>query len=571
MKRLSVATVAGVVFFLLARAPEEALCECSSVHDPDGNEVQCDPVPVDSCRQAGYQNTSFPTPLYPTSILAEADYSNHSALLLSLDCAKYVPVEHFICSAAFPLCVPDLFQQIGPCRELCLAVRESCTQELASIGVVWPSALDCSQYEPYGTAICVSDSSGALCNSGSTPPPLITEGPTTNPPLTTNEEPMFYLSHAVCPKELVAYPNGSGVQFGGIEDCGESCYGAYFNQEQQSFALIWVTAWSLVCLLVSVICFLTYIINFSKIQSPESPIYYLALCYAFLALAYTVSIAVGREELFCNEDLTSGKNESALAADAIEVPLCALIFSILYYFSMASWVWWAVLATEWFLCSVKLSTISYKLSACFHAVGWGVPLVFLLTALSLELVSGDPVLRTCWISRGHELWFLLIPLFTLIFYSSVAIVVTFGWVVHLHRHSKGVNTSRRNSIKLSVLIRVGLYVTVYLLPMGVLFCCYWYQYYFRDEWEECFVNDASDCSGDRGPKFSVFMLQFAVSVIMGALAIIWIAANRNSFSAWKRALYVCHNRKSASPDSHSIMRQSESDPPSPFACTESSV
>ncbi len=573
MRRLSVATVLAVACLVLVHTPRETLSDCN--HRPDGEGVRCERVPVEACRQAGYENTSVPTPLYitPTLSTGELNY-NHLEPLLYLKCAQYVPVGEFICVAAFPICVPALFQRIGPCREFCVAVRESCTQDLADWGLEWPSALDCNQYAPYGSEICVWDgTSGPLCDDDGTPPPPITIPQITDPsPSTTSEVTASVQSQTTCPTELVAYPNGSGVEFGGVDNCGETCYGAYFDQDQQDFALVWITTWSLVCLLVSVICFLTYILNFRRIQSPESPIYYLSLCYAFLALTYTISIAVGRESLFCDTDFSSGKNESALITDGFEVPLCAVIFSILYYFSMCTWAWWAVLATEWFLCTVKLSSINYKLKVCSHTVGWGLPLVFLFTALPLELFSGEPVLRTCWISKGYEVWFLVGPMLVLMLYSCVVIVVTFGRIVHLQRRSKLVNISRENSMKLGTLIRVGLYVTVYLLPMGLLFGCYWYQYSFRADWEEWVVEcSTSDCSQDRGPRFSVYMLQFAVSEVMGVLTGLWVIANKSSFFAWKRALCVCYDRKSPALPDATFVRHIECENHSPLAFTESSV
>lgn len=563
MKVFGIATAVAMACLLAS----EALGQCS--HDPDEGEVRCDLVPVETCRKEGHNTTSFPTPLYPTPDLVDGRIEfSFLDLLVYLGCSQYVPVENFICSAAFPLCSPNLFRQVRPCREFCVSVRETCTQDLAEVGEVWPAALDCNNFPPYGSEICVWD--GTLPCGDDTPPPPIT----TAPPLTTDEGPTSEPSRAVCPSELVSHPNGSGVEFGGMKDCGESCYGAYFNRDQHNFALIWITLWSLVCLLVAVVCFLTYVLNFSNVQGPESSIYYIALCYAFLALAYTISIAVGRENLFCNGDLTSGKNESALVTDGFEVPLCAVIFSVQYYFSLCSWLWWAVLATEWFLCSLKLKSISYKLKACCHVVGWGLPLVFLLTALPLKLAAGEPVLRTCWLSRGYEPWFIVCPLLVLLLYCSVVIVVTFGRIVHLYRHPKGRNVPRANGIKLHVLIRVGLYATVYLLPVGLLICCHWYQYSFREKWEEEFIecsnDDKSDC-GHVGPKFGVFILQFTASMIMGVLTAFWVIANKESFSAWNRAICICRDKQSSAMPDPTLVRYTENNTPSPFVLTDSSI
>ena len=503
--------------------------------------VHCEPITLNRrCSSVGYQNTSFPNIFnHSSQEQAAAFFQEFLEPLLYLNCSSYL--EHFLCATAFPLCVERRFSRIEPCRELCVSVRESCDQKLRDVDREWPSHLECSQFVPHGSQICIwKDDS--LCDETVVLPTPSSPGGSGGS--ATNSGSNRVRSN--CTKQLALYPNNSGTDFAGIANCAEPCQGVYFDQSQQNFALIWITALSLVCLFISILAFLTYVLDCSRIKSPESPVYFIALCYAFVSLAYVVSVVVGKDKLICNREFTNEKNESALVIQGAEMALCGAIFSVLYYFTLCTWTWWAVLCFEWFLCSLKSKSIQFKWQACFHIVAWGVPLILLLIVLLLKRVSGDPVLRTCWVSKHSELAFLIVPLLIIVLLCSILIIVSFTRVVRLQQRLKGANVERSKIIKLSTLIRVGIYSTVYLLPMGLLICAYWYEYWYRSEWEtwylECVNADTrTDCTNEQRPMFAVFMAKFTASLIMGILTVLWVA-KKSSLLAWKRAFCICQER-----------------------------
>ena len=532
--------------------------------------IQCEPISHSRCSSVGYPNTSFPNIFnHASQDMAAGFFQEYFEQLLNLSCSDYL--EHFLCSAVFPLCAARQFSRVEPCRELCQLVRENCTQKLRDVyGMEWPSELECNQFVPHGRQICIwIDNS--LCNETILPSPSSPTPPSgaTN----SGSKPV----RPNCTRNLARYPNNSGTAFAGIANCAEPCRGIYFDQSQQNFALIWVTALSLVCLFISIMAFLTYVLDCSRIKSPDSPVYYIAFCYAFVSLAYVLSVVVGRDKLICNHEFTNEKNESALAIQGAEMALCGVIFSILYYFTLCTWTWWAVLSFEWFLCSLKSTSIDLKWKVCFHIVAWGMPLVMLLTALLLKRVSGDPVLRTCWVSKHNELAFVIVPLLIIVLLCSFLIIISFTRVVRLQQRLKAANIERSKMIKLGTLIRVGIYSTVYLLPMGLLICAYWYEYWYRDEWETWYLDCVNtetnnDCTNERRPMFAVFMAKFTASLIMGILTVLWIM-KKSSLLAWKRAFCVCQERTISSSSRNDLVTlQFESDShPSTFTFRETSV
>lgn len=526
---------------------------------PDSNPAQCEPrISSLFCNPLGPGNTSFPNILNHTTGVDAALYLERLPLRYS-NCSQYL--RYFLCTAVFPICVPGQFSRVEPCQELCTAVRESCVPELSQYSFSWPPELECSQFPLFGERICVWNNDQSSCGV-SNPPPAETETTASGMTSTTLPNPTVSSnasgttssqgSNNSCSGQLVIYGNNSGAKFGGIENCGEPCSGVFLDEGEHNFALIWIATWSLVCLLVSIVTFLTYLFNFKKIPSPESTIYYVVICYIFVSLVYTVSIAVGESTLICDDEFTNDDNQTALVVDGIKFPMCGALFGILYYFTLCSWTWWAVLTIEWLLCSIKLTSIGYKLKLCFHIAAWGVPLVLLLTVLSLRLVSGNTVLRTCWISKHYELPFLIIPLLIIVVVCSVVIMLTFGRVVNLHQHYKMYNIARTDAMQVGTLVKVGLYCTVYLLPMGVLLCCYWYEFWFREQWEFWYVEcRTTDCNSERGPLFSLFMTKVVASLIMGILSVLW-AVKQSSALAWKRMLCVCQQKKTLRLESNLI-------------------
>lgn len=545
----------------------------------DSGPFHCKPLKYPQyCRRLGYVNfsTSMPNMLNHTSQDRAAAFFQSHLYLYNLNCSVFA--KYFLCFSVFPLCVPNQFKRVEPCRELCLAVRESCLNTLRARELSWPRELDCSRFKPSGSAPCIWRDNIRCGVATSTVRTVLTASVSvgTNLPVAMTtpsaSPPTGHTNTHNCSGELAFYPNNSRTEFGRIKHCAESCSGVFFSKSEQDFVPIWITSWSLLCLLISVVTFLTYILNFKQIPSLESPIYFIALCYVVVALVYTLSVAVGRNALICHHEFTNEFNDSLLATEGLDNLLCAAIFSLLYYFMFCSWMWWCVLASEWLLCTLKCAYINAKWQVCFHIVAWGVPVIFLSCALISGHVTGDPVLRTCWIRKHQELPFLIIPLSLIILLCSAVVLICFGRVVNIQRNSQEKNVKKMNGIKPVVLIRVGIFCTVFLIPMGILLCCYWYEYWYRTEWEEWYLQCSGSCSEGEGPRFEVFMVKLAASLTMGIVTVGWIL-RKSSFLAWKKACCFCQTKERAVRYNPTAIRlQLEKDRcSSQFTFTETSV
>ena len=500
---------------------------------------------------------------------------NITEVLLEPDC------NYFVCLLFFPVCSPGKFTQINPCRSFCTCVYDNCLQTLNSVNNwTWFDSLNCNQLPDSGSEICISPNDPCATPPSSTPSGAVsscsdltsttsTSSPTHAPTSQTTVIPHVSTSVSAstpppthnsllpnatdqsntnCTGRLVPHPD---TNFDGIHNCAESCAGALLTADQQSLAQIWIATWSLLCLVFSIVIFLTFLLVCKKIYlSPVTPIYYMAVAYAMISLVYVVSVAVGKGSLICDHDYSNELNETAIAVDGLKFPLCGAVFSLLYYSTLCSWSWWLVLSIQWVLSCWQLSPINLKWQVCSHVVAWGAPMVFLLSALSLGEVSGDAVMGTCWIKHGSELPFLIIPLLVVVVLCSVVIVICFGRIAYVQRHSKlkagEIMADLQNT---KTLMRIGIYSTLYMLAMGALLCSYSYDHWFRPQWEYWHVHCKGSvqnavCSIAEGPRFSIFLVKFSASVAMGILAIFWIA-NKESYTGWKRVMCLCCDRSNS--------------------------
>ncbi|XP_064388786.1 frizzled-5-like [Halichondria panicea] len=486
--------------------------------------AQCLPVLNNVCKTVGYNMTSLPN-LFNHSTQQEAEaFFNKIAPIFHTSCSVYLA--HFLCSATHPICFPNQFQQIHPCRELCTAVRETCIPTLRQIGLEWPDELDCTLYSSYQDSLCVWTQANPCSTMGRS----------------MNEDNRVIVNrvNVNCSGRLVKLQNSSNYDFGSVKHCTEPCSGVYFDQEKQEILLIWITIISLITLLVCVIIFLTFIFNYRKIPNLETPIYYIAVCYGISSLTYVISITIGKESIICNTEFKNQHNESALLTNAQDHPLCLILFCVLYYSILCTWSWWVICSLQWLITSLKSTNMSTKWKICFHIIAWCIPLVFTLTALSLGHVAGDATVKTCWIEKHYELPFLVAPLSTAVVICSVVLVVCFARVVKLQKSKKPESDIAK--ISALTLVRVGLYCTVYLIPMGLLLCAYFYEFWYREEWEiqylKCVNSAASNCENSGSPVYAIFMIKIASMLSMGTVSLLWILRS-DLITIWRKFCCFC--------------------------------
>ncbi len=277
-------------------------------------------------------------------------------------------------------------------------------------GFQWPETLACESFPVHGKELCV----GQNTSERSTP-----VNPTPEVTQATPEHPGK--GRFRCPTSLKVPPY-LNYRFMGEENCGAPCepnklHGMmYFGEEEQKFARIWIGIWSVLCCASTLFTVLTYLVDMKRFSYPERPIIFLSGCYTMVSVAYIAGFLL-EDKVVCNEQF---ENEFRTVVQGTKKEGCTILFMMLYFFSMASSIWWVILALTWFLAAgMKWGHEAIEAnSQYFHLAAWAVPAIKTITILAVGQVDGDVLSGVCSVGinsvdalRG----FVLAPLFVYLF------------------------------------------------------------------------------------------------------------------------------------------------------------
>ena len=547
---LAMAAAVPCILVLMVILSLSSVCQSASpcTHDPDMS-ATCELIPSSYCDSLdsfqSYNQTSFPNYFGNVSLAqAEATVQNHKSIV-DMNCSAYAA--HFLCTAAYPFCEPGVAQRVGPCRELCEEVQGRCNVHI----------LDCNIFPRHGTRLCVWEDSASDClvasittKSGAGGQAEVSTSAAASP-------------SATCKGYLISLNNLSRSSFGDKENCIDPCRSVYFESHQSSLLVICMAVLNVFCFVAALFAVVTFVLNFKTLRKLESPIYYAAMCYVGLGITNIVSVAVGRNNLICDSSMLNSFNESAVASDERAGSLCYATFSLMYFFTLGTWVWWCASAALWFAFSLGAKSISVSVTVLFQAVCWGIPILLLLLALWKGEISGDPITQTCWIGKKQLLAFVVVPLAIAILFSSFLVLLRFSFVLSRnHRkklremHKTAPGDSYRNGIsRHSVLFRMKLYILITLVIMGVLFCSYFYDVWYRRAWDKIYlrcsseptIQTCSSLSDSDKPSLPVYLAQIAASVAMGFLTILFVM-RKDLMQVWKRTFcFICKHSSNQRP------------------------
>lgn len=117
--------------------------------------------------------------------------------------------------------------------------------------------------------------------------------------------------------------------------------GAFFSQDEKDFANYWIIMWSSFCAVSTFITITTFLIDPERFKYPERPIVFLSACYFMVSMGYLTKYYVGHENIACD-----GR---AIKYSSTGQSSCTIVFLLIYYFGMASSIWWVILSFTWFL------------------------------------------------------------------------------------------------------------------------------------------------------------------------------------------------------------------------------
>ena len=350
-------------------------------------------------------------------------------------------------------------------------------------------------------------------------------------------------------------------------DCGAPCYDMFFDYKQRGFARWWIGIWSCICLASTLFTVLTFMIDMQRFRYPERPIIFLSGCYFMVAMAYLVGFAL-REKISCNEKFDPSSHIHSISKEAMLQVVtqgtkkegCTILFMMLYFFSMASSIWWVILTLTWFLAAgMKWGHEAIEAnSQYFHLAAWAVPAIKTIAILAMGQVDGDVLSGVCFTGIFDEdalRGFVLAPLVVYLIIGTSFLLVGFVSLFRIRTIMKSDGTKTDKLEKL--MVRIGIFSVLYTVPATIVIACYFYEQAFREKWTitwqatTCKAFHIS-CPTDEmvgskpWPDFNVFMIKYLMTVIVGITSGVWIWTGK-TFHSWKmfsRRLFSFRNNES---------------------------
>ena len=313
----------------------------------------------------------------------------------------------------------------------------------------------------------------------------------------------------------------------------------FYTDTAKSFAIGWNCFWSILCFLSTLLTVLTFFIDKSRFKYPWRPIVYLAISYNIHSLAYLLSAALGRKLVTCPDDQFVVSREPWSFS---HIP-CILIFALLYYTMMAAFLWWVVLALGWFLVSALQWSHEAlnKLRPFFHVVCWITPLLMTVALLAARMVGADELTGICFVVRDTStssflglLIGVILPLIVLMLVGVLLLVVGFLGILRVRAFMQQGGKKEEREILEKLMVRVGIFVAIYIIPASIVIACFLYELSSRPSWQPL----TETCSSCRHANSAVVLVRSFLFLMIGVLTGTWIWS-RKTMQSWARVMGKC--------------------------------
>jgi frizzled 1/7 len=179
----------------------------------------------------------------------------------------------------------------------------------------------------------------------------------------------------------------------------------------------------------------------------------------------------------------------------------------------------------------------------FHLIAWAIPAIQTISVLALGKVEGDVLSGVCFVGQldRHSLFvFLLIPIGI---YLSLGTLFLFAGFVSLFRIRTVMKNDGTRTDKLErLMMRIGFFSALFILPSFVYLGCLCYEYVNFDDWMTQWNRSmckkfSIPCpppplNRDEKPMFSIFMLKYVCSMLVGITSSVWLCSGK-TVDSWK--------------------------------------
>nr|XP_033787419.1 frizzled-8 [Geotrypetes seraphini] len=547
-------------------------------------EISCQEITVPLCKGIGYNHTYMPNQ-FNHDTQDEAGLEVHQFWpLVEIQCSP--DLKFFLCSMYTPICLEDYKKPLPPCRSVCERARAGCAPLMRQYGFAWPDRMRCDRLPEQGhpDTLCMDDNRTDLTTAAPRhPQPPKPSGPhgkgrggggsraPEQPPARggkARSPPAPCEPGCQCRAPMVAvsserHPLYNRVRTGQIANCAMPCHNPYFTADERAFMAFWIGLWSVLCFISTLATVATFLIDMERFKYPERPIIFLSACYLFVSAGYLVRLVAGHEQVACSGG-GAGEPPPPPPAPPPQPPplqppppphepehvhyettgpaLCTLVFLLVYFFGMASSLWWVILSLTWFLAAgLKWGNEAIAgYAQYFHLAAWLVPSVKSIAVLALSSVDGDPVAGICYVGNqnlDNLRGFVLAPL---VLYLALGAMFLLAGFVSLFRIRSVIRRQQGAAAKADklekLMIRIGVFTVLYTVPAAALVACFFYEQHNRPGWEA--AHNCPCQAAARRPHYAVFMLKYFVCLLVGITSGVWIWSGK-TLESWRAFCTRC--------------------------------
>lgn len=545
---------------------------------------RCEDITIPMCRGIGYNLTAMPNELNHDT-QEEAGLEVHQFWpLVEIKCSP--DLKFFLCSMYTPICLPEYSKPLPACRSVCERARAGCAPLMQQYGFSWPERMACERLPNHGDPenLCMeqdnhtnSGSSGNFAAGGSLGSSGIGSSPS-NPLVLRPTRPSKVLQpvrckagknsknclyssgertkecECKCKAPLVSFGVTNVGANGGVlgsmhvigvsmtpaigpsqsrdlalgsttvlKNCAQPCHGAFLTSEEREFAVVWLALWSGLCAASTLTTVITFLIDTQRFKYPERPIVFLSACYFVVSLGYLARSALSHEEIACDG--------AALKSGPQGPGPCVTVFLMIYFFGMASSVWWVILAFTWFLAAgLKWGNEAISsYSQYFHLAAWLAPTAQTVGALLAGGVEGDSVAGVCTVAPDGVRNFIMVPLLVYLLLGTSFLLAGFVSLFRIRSVIKRQPGAKADKLE-KLMIRIGVFSVLYTVPASAELGCYLYESTLRTEWLR---GVGCPCEPRSRPVYSVLMLKYFMALAVGITSGVWIWSGK-TVDSWRR-------------------------------------
>ncbi|XP_055908207.1 frizzled-2 [Eupeodes corollae] len=538
---------------------------------PKDPNSRCEEITIPMCRGIGYNMTSFPNEMNHET-QDEAGLEVHQFWpLVEIKCSP--DLKFFLCSMYTPICLEDYHKPLPVCRSVCERARSGCAPIMQQYSFEWPERMACEHLPYHGDPenLCMeqptytenegtghssggsggsggssrgdSGSSGsggsggksnrkqsqsAKCKGKNSKNCQNSLGERTKECTCSCRPPLILLG-----KENHWYNTTVG-RVAGVSNCGIPCKGPFFTNDEKEFAGIWIALWSGLCFISTLMTLTTFIIDTERFKYPERPIVFLSACYFMVAVGYLSKTFMNNDEIACDGRI--------LRQSSTGPQSCTLVFLLVYFFGMASSIWWVILSFTWFLAAgLKWGNEAItKHSQYFHLAAWLIPTIQSVAVLLLSAVDGDPILGICYVGNlntDHLKTFVLAPLFVYLVIGTTFLMAGFVSLFRIRsviKQQGGVGAGVKADKLEKLMIRIGIFSVLYTVPATIVIGCYLYEAAYFEDWIKVLACPCANIKGPaKKPLYSVLMLKYFMALAVGITSGVWIWSGK-TLESWRR-------------------------------------